>query len=105
VTTRLQVKSLLKSAPGRDLSTEPKTELHESCPEPATFRTIGSAHRLALALLVEQFDERVFIPVLELVRFEVGGLGLDDMPAKIEHLLGDLNVLDVVEIFVLVAVS
>jgi hypothetical protein len=42
-----------------------------------------------------------FVLILELVRFEPSGLLLHDVPSEIEHVLGDFDVLDVVEIFLL----
>jgi hypothetical protein len=51
------------------------------------------------ALLVDQIDQRGFVLVLELVRLERARLLLDDVLGEIEHVLGDLDVLDVVEIF------
>ena len=42
-----------------------------------------------------------FVLILELVRFEPSGLLLHDVPSEIEHVLGDFDVLDVVEMFLL----
>src|ERR1700753_2404458 len=50
-------------------------------------------------LLVDEIDQRGFVMVLELVVVEVTGLLLDDVTGEVEHVLGDLDVLDVIEIF------
>jgi len=41
--------------------------------------------------------------VLELFGREATGLLVDDVPGEIEHVLGDLHVLDVVKVFLLAA--
>ncbi len=41
-----------------------------------------------------------FVLVFELVRLEVARLLVDDVPGEIEHVLGDFDILDVVEILV-----
>src|SRR5215203_1101062 len=47
---------------------------------------------LALGLLIDDLAQRRLVAVLELVRFEVAGLGLYDVLCEIEHLLLDFDV-------------
>jgi hypothetical protein len=42
---------------------------------------------LALGLLIDDLSQRRLVAVLELVRFEVAGLGLHNVLCEIEHLL------------------
>ena len=58
---------------------------------------------LALLLAPEQIFERVLVLVLELLRLEVASFGLDDMNREINHVLGNLFVLDCVEIILFIA--
>jgi hypothetical protein len=51
-----------------------------------------------LLLLGEQLAQRRLVMVLELFRLEMAGLLRDDVLGDIEHVLGDLHVLDVIEI-------
>src|SRR3954451_268216 len=57
----------------------------------------------AAGLALHQGLQRVLVVVLELAGIEMGGLGLEDMAGKLNHVLGDLRALDVVEELVLVA--
>src|SRR5829696_1023764 len=57
---------------------------------------------LALGLLIDDLTQRRLVAVLELVRFEVAGLGLHNVLREIEHLLLDLDVRNVLEIIRLV---
>src|SRR5689334_309418 len=54
---------------------------------------------LAVALLVDEVNQRRFIVVLELLGLELPGLRVDDVLGEIEHFLGDFDVLDLVKIF------
>lgn len=47
--------------------------------------------RLAGAFLIDEIDESGFVLILE---FEAARLLLDDMPGQVEHIPGDLDVLD-----------
>jgi hypothetical protein len=49
-------------------------------------------------LLVDQIDEGRFVLILELFRLEATSLLVDDVSREIEHVLGDFDVLDIVEI-------
>src|ERR1039458_1642436 len=53
--------------------------------------------------LLEQLLERRLVVVLEFLRIEVAGFLLDDVLCKVEHVLGDLYVLNLIEIFRCVA--
>jgi hypothetical protein len=53
----------------------------------------------AATLLVDEVDQRSFVLVFEFAGFERAGLLLDDVPGEVEHVLGDFDVLDLVEIF------
>ena len=57
----------------------------------------------ALLLLAQQVLEGVFVFILELLRLEMSGLGLDDMDGEIDHVLRDFLVLDGVEIVLFLA--
>src|SRR3954454_17599730 len=57
----------------------------------------------AAGLALHQGLQRVLVVVLELAGIEMGGLGLEDMAGELNHVLGDLRALDVVEELVLVA--
>src|SRR5215204_7099180 len=57
---------------------------------------------LALGLLIDDLTQRRLVAVLELVRFEVAGLGLHNVLREIEHLLLDLDVRNVLKIVRLV---
>ncbi len=48
-----------------------------------------------------KIDARSLVPVLELLRLEAASLLIDDGIGKIEHVLGDFDVLDLVEELVL----
>lgn len=61
----------------------------------ARFRRGGFAG----ALLVDEINEGSFVLVFELVRLEVTLLLIDDVLGEIKHVLGDFDVLDIVEIF------
>src|SRR3954468_5833444 len=63
---------------------------------------LRSLYLLALGLLVDDLSQRCLVAVLELVRFEVAGLGLHNVLCEIEHLLLDLDVRNVLEIVRLV---
>src|ERR1700734_3292439 len=58
---------------------------------------------LAGGLLLDDFLERLFILILELLRLEVTSLRFDDVESEVQHVLWDLLVLDVVEIIRLLA--
>ena len=62
------------------------------------FRT----NRLAVTLGIDQFGQRGLVVILELLGFELASLLGDDMLRQVEHVLGDLHVLDVVKVFLLV---
>ena len=62
-------------------------------------RSLLRGDGFAGALLVDEIDESSFVLVFELVRLEVTRLLVDDVPGEIEHVLGDFDVLDIVEIF------
>src|ERR1700750_1018663 len=53
----------------------------------------------AATLLVDEVDQRSFVLVFEFAGFERAGLLLDDVPGEVEHVLGDFDALDLVEIF------
>ena len=55
--------------------------------------------RLAGALLVNEVNQRRLLVILELLRFELRRLRVDDVLGEIEHVFGQLDVLDLVEIF------
>src|SRR5215207_4005186 len=57
---------------------------------------------LALGLLIDDLTQRRLIAVLDLVWFEVAGLGLYDVLCEIEHLLLDFDVGNVLKIVRLV---
>lgn len=65
---------------------------------PLGYDTRLGRERLTGALAVDQVDESGFVVVLELRRFELSGLLVDDVPGQVEHILGHFDVLDVVEI-------
>jgi hypothetical protein len=66
----------------------------------STFSPRGRAFAvmgLPARLLVDEIDESGFILVFELVRLEMACLLIDDVPGEIEHVLGDFDILNVVE--------
>src|SRR5450631_684777 len=65
----------------------------------ASSGTVLVRDRLAGALL--EVDQRCFVLVLEFFRLEPSGLLVDDVFGQVEHVLGDFDVLDLVEIFAL----
>src|SRR6516225_2671224 len=58
---------------------------------------------LASLFLLQEIDERVFIAILELRRIEVTRFRLHDVGSQVEHLLRELKLGDVLEIWFLVA--
>ena len=52
------------------------------------------------AFLVDQVDQGGLVLVLELFWFERAGRLIDDVPGELEHVLGDFDFLDLVEILV-----
>ena len=59
---------------------------------------LGPLDRLAFLLLFEQVLQGVLIPVIEVAGVEVPFLGFHDVRGKIEHILGDLFIGNVVKI-------
>ncbi len=55
------------------------------------------ASKRTFALLVDQFGQRRLVVILEFLRFKLARLLHDDVLGQVEHVLGDLHVLDVVE--------
>jgi len=49
-------------------------------------------------LLLEQVNEGVLIPIFEMRRIEVARLVADDVACKIEHVLGELQLRDILEV-------
>src|SRR3979411_1685924 len=52
----------------------------------------------ATLFLLDQLFERVLVVILEFLRLEMSGLGLDDTDRQIEHVLGALCIRDFIEI-------
>src|SRR3712207_8629916 len=48
-------------------------------------------------LRAHELQESILVAVLELRRIEVAGLGVDDVPGEVAHLLGVFHLRDVVE--------
>src|SRR5207244_1384857 len=59
------------------------------------------ADGLARPLLVDQVNQRGLIVILEFLGVERARLLVDDVPREVEHVLGDLHVLDLVEVLLL----
>ena len=65
--------------------------------------TLFRSDRLTGSLLVNQVDQGGLIVVLELLRLERPGLLVHDMLSEVEHVFGDFDVLNLVEILILAA--
>jgi hypothetical protein len=64
-------------------------------------RSLLRPDRLASALLVDEVDQSRLVVVLELVGLEAARLLVHDVLGEIEHVLGDFDILDLIEIFAL----
>jgi hypothetical protein len=58
----------------------------------ASFRSAGQL------VVLQEILQRGFVMVIEFRGIETSGLLFDDMPGEFEHVLGDLDVLDAVEV-------
>src|SRR3954447_27050638 len=56
----------------------------------------GGLDLLAGLLARQQVPQRALVAVLKLLRLEMPGLALDDMPREIEHVLREVNIRNVV---------
>ncbi len=65
------------------------------------FGPLLRADGLACALLVDQVDQRGLVVILEFLGVERARLLVDDVPCEVEHVLGDFDVLDLVEVLLL----